>query len=205
VNPDPTAINDLLDRAGHATAAALFSQVDPLFRGRSLAIELGVGVDAVILGHARTFDRVRGVDADPTMLALLEARAGRLGITNAQAFRLDQPWDEPTGAGDYVFARNLFVQTADWVESASHLQRISMILRRGGIAQIRFDTRPTNVAYRFQRRLPDFVLAPEERRGTRPVRRPEAWVRDRVRGADLEIIGERAPGTADHWVVARRR
>jgi SAM-dependent methyltransferase len=202
---DPIAINDLLDRAGHATAAALFSQVDPLFRGRSLAIELGCGVDAVILGHARTFDRVRGVDADPTMLALLEARAGRLGITNAQAFRLDQPWDEPTGAGDYVFARNLFVQTADWVESANHLQRIAMILRRGGIAQIRFDTRPTNVAYRFQRRLPDFVLAPEDRRGTRSVRRPEGWVRDRVRGADLEIIGERAPGTADHWVVARRR
>lgn len=205
MNTDPTAINDLLDRAGHATAAALFSQVDPLFRGRSLAIELGVGVDAVILGHARTFDRVRGVDADPTMLALLEARAGRLGIANAQAFRLDEPWDEPTGAGDYVFARNLFVQTADWVESASHLQRISMILRRGGIAQLRFDTRPTNFGYRLQRRLPDFVLAPEERRGARPVRRPEGWVRDRVRGADLEIIGERAPGTADHWVVARRR
>jgi SAM-dependent methyltransferase len=194
---DPNAVADLLDRAGHATAAALFSQVDPLFRGRSLAIELGIGVDAVILGHARTFDRVRGVDADPKLLTLLDQRAARQGIANVQAFRMDQPWDEPTGAADYVFARNLFVQTADWVESASHLQRIAMVLRRGGIAQLRFDTRPTSFADRFRRRLsnPD----------SRPVRRLESWVRDRVRGADLEIIGERGPGTADHWVVARRR
>jgi SAM-dependent methyltransferase len=205
VDSDPDTINDLLDRAGHATAAALFSQVDPLFRGRSLAIELGCGVDAVILGHARTFDRVRGVDADPRMLSLLEDRAARQGIGNAQGFLIDQPWDEPTGAADYVFARNLFVQTADWVQSASSLQRISMVLRRGGIAQLRFDTRPANIGYRFRQRLPDFVLKPEERRGSRPVRRLEGWVRDRVRGADLEIIGERAPGTADHWVVARRR
>lgn len=205
MDADRNTINDLLDRAAHATAATLFSQVDPLFRGRSLAIELGSGVDVVILGHARTFDRVRGVDANPLMVARLEERAAAQGIGNAQAFLIDQPWDEPTGAADYVFARDLFVQTADWVESASYLQRIAMVLRRDGIAQIRFDTRPTTFGYRLRQRIPDAMLASQERRGSRPVRRPEAWVRDRVRGADLEIIGERAPGTADHWVVARRR
>ncbi|HYK94597.1 MAG TPA: class I SAM-dependent methyltransferase [Candidatus Dormibacteraeota bacterium] len=194
---DPDALNDLLDRAGHATALALFSQVDPLFRGRSLAIELGIGVDAVILGHARTFDRVRGVDADAAVLTLFEARAARQGITTAQAFRLDDAWDEPTGSADYVFARDLFVRTVDWVEAANYLQRTSMVLRRGGIAQLRFDTRVPTLADKLRQRLPSA--------GNGPVRRLESWVRDRVRGADLEIIGERGPGTAEHWVVARRR
>lgn len=197
MDTDPDAISDLLDRAGHATALALFSQVDTLFRGRALAIELGTGIDAVILGHARTFDRVRGVDADPLMLAQLEERAARQGITNAQVFRLDGAWDEPTGAADYVFAPDLFVRTVDWVESANYLQRTAMVLRRGGIAQLRFDTRAPTLADRLRQRLPNA--------GGGPVRRLESWVRDRVRGADLEIIGERAPGTADHWVVARRR
>jgi SAM-dependent methyltransferase len=193
---DPNVINDLLDRASRATAATLFSEVDSLFRGRSLAIEVGVGADTVILGNAHTFDRLRAVDADPRSLALLQENAARLGIRNLQTFPLDEPWDEPTGAADYVFARDVFVRTADWVESASLLQRISGVLRRGGIAQIRFDTRPMNVAYRLRQRLP---------KADRSARRRESWVRDRTRGADLEIIGERAPGTADHWVVARRR
>jgi len=196
VDSDPSALNDLLDRAAHATAATLFSQVDPLFRGRSLAIEVGIGADPVILGHAHAFDRLRAVDADPRALALLQESAARQGIRNLQTFALDAPWDEPTGAADYVFARDLFARTANSVESASLLQRISTVLRRGGIAQIRFDTRPVDLAYRVRKRLGG---------ADRSVRRLESWVRDRTRGADLEVIGERGAGTAEHWVVARRR
>jgi cyclopropane fatty-acyl-phospholipid synthase-like methyltransferase len=186
-------------------AAALFADVAPLFRGRSLAIELGVGSGDVLLEYAATFDRVRGVDADPRMLALLQERATRAGIANAEGVLIDRPWDEPTGAADYVYALNLFRQVEDRVEAANYLQRISMALRRGGIAHVRFDSRPRNVARRLQQRLPERLRPPSERIGVRSVRRLESWVRDRMRGADLEIIGERGAGTIDHWVVARRR
>jgi hypothetical protein len=183
----------------------LLADVGPLFRGRSLAIELGLGSLHELLGLARAFDRVRGVDADPKLANDLEERAANAGIGNLKIFAIDQPWDEPTGAADYAYSPDLFRQVEDWVESANYLQRISMVLRSGGIAQLRFDTRPVNLAHRLRRSIPNRLRPAEQRRGMQSVRRLETWVRDRVRNADLEIIGERGAGTADHWVVARRR
>jgi SAM-dependent methyltransferase len=194
-----------MSRSVNPRSMDVLAEVGPLFTGRTLAIDLGCREGDALLGHARSFERLRGVDADPRMLALLEERAARAGIGNVQSFLMDQPWDEPTGAADYVYARHLFLEVEDWVESANHLQRVSAVLRSGGIAHLRFDTRPVNLAYRLRRRIPARLRPDEQRPGTQSVRRLEAWVRDRVRNADLEIIGERGQGTADHWVVARRR
>jgi trans-aconitate methyltransferase len=183
----------------------LLADVGPLFRGRSLAIELGPGNVDELLGLAGAFARVRGVDADPKVAEELEERAAKAGLGNMKGFAIEQPWDEPTGAADYVYSPDLFRQVEDWVEAANYLQRISMALRSGGIAQLRFDTRRVNLAHRLRRRIPNRWRPADERRGMQSVRRLETWVRDRVRNADLEIIGERGAGTADHWVVARRR
>jgi SAM-dependent methyltransferase len=183
----------------------LLADVGPLFRGRSLAIELGSGNLDELLGLAGAFERVRGVDGDPKLANQLEELAAKAGLGNVKGFAIDQPWDEPTGAADYVYSPDLFRQVEDRVESANHLQRISMVLRSGGIAQLRFDTRPVNLAHRLRQRIPDRLRPADERLGMQTVRRLETWVRDRIRNADLEIIGERGAGTADHWVVARRR
>jgi hypothetical protein len=182
-----------------------FDEVAPLIKGRSLAIELGCEDVDMILVLARAFEIVRCVDDDPRTLAALEKRAARLGIDNARSFGIDQPWDEPSGAADYVYAPHVFREVADWVQAAGYLQRISIALRRGGIAQLRFDTRPNDLAHRLGRRLAGALRSGGSREKIETVRRSETWVRDRVRNADLEVIGERGQGTADHWVIARRR
>jgi hypothetical protein len=205
VRGDMGATGPMDASTAETSASTMFAVVDPLFRGRALAIELGCGDGAMILAFAETFVRLRAVDPDPGILVKLEERAARLGIDNFKAFLIDQAWDEPTGAADYVFARDLFVRVEDLVESANYLQRISMALHSGGIAQLRFDTSRRDFGDWLRQRTPDRFRARSERPPVPPVRRVESWVRDRVRGADLEIVGERGPGTSEHWVVARRR
>jgi hypothetical protein len=191
------------------SAATMPADVGPLLSGRSLAIAFGCSVNEVRSAMARTFARVRSVDANPGILSSLEEHADRAGIGDVEDFRIDEPWDEPTGAADYAYAPHLFREAPDWVQAAGYLQRISMALHSGGIAHLRFDTRPNDLAHRLGRWLSKLVRRDAARDGTRgrvlAAPRSERWVRDRVRNADLEVIGERGQGTADHWVVARRR
>jgi hypothetical protein len=201
---EPGASNRLYE-AGRSTAAAMLGEVGPLFRGRRMAIEIGCGVGHVLLGHAGSFERLRGVDVEPDRLAKLEERAARTGITNVQGFLTEQPWDEPTGVADFVYSEGVFQYIEDRIELASYLQRISVALRRGGIAQLQFDTRPRTLPYQAGRYLPDRLLAPNERRGVRSIRRDPAWVWHRLRGADLEVFGEWGHWTDRTWFVARRR
>ena len=201
---EPDATNQLYE-SGRSRAAAMYHEVAPLFRGRSVAIEIGCGVGHVLLGHAGRFEWVRGVDVAPGNLALMEARASEMGITNVEGFLPDQLWDWPTATADYVYSAGLFQYMEDGVEIATWIQRISGVMRRNGIVQLQFDTRPRTVPYRAGRHLPDLLLQQHERRGIRSVRRKATWVWDRLRGADLEVFGERDWGTAGHWYLARRR
>ncbi|MEO5703733.1 MAG: class I SAM-dependent methyltransferase [Candidatus Limnocylindrales bacterium] len=199
---------DSIDRryaVGRETAAAMLSEVGPMFRGRSLAIEIGCGAGQVLLGHAGSFDHVRGVDSAPGNLALLERRAAQAGIANVQTFLPEEPWDWPTGRADFVYSAGVFQFLEDRVEVATYVQRISSVLRRNGVAQLQFDTRPRTASHRAGRHLPDGLLSQGARRGVRSVRREPGWVWDRLRGADLEVFGERDWGTAGHWFFARRR
>lgn len=201
---EPEAI-DRLYESGRETAAAMLREVGPMFRGRSLAIEIGCGAGNVLLGHAGNFEQLRGVDATPGNLAQLTARASQAGIANVQSFLPEQQWDWPTAAADFVYSAGLFRYMEDRVEIANWIQRISGVLRRNGIALLQFDTRPRPASYRAGRYLPNLLLPRSARRGVRSIRREPAWVWDRLRGADLEVFGERDWRTAGHWFFARRR
>lgn len=201
-------------RAGRAAAAAVaagnsaaarFDEIASTFRGRRMAIEIGCGDGQVLLGHAGIFERLRGVDARPAMLARLEARAAELGAGDVQGFLLEEQWDWPTGAADYVYCSGMFQYMEDLVELATIIQRISGVLRRNGIAHLQFDTRPRTLPYRASRYLPDRVLPRDTRRGVRSIRREPEWVWERLRGADLQVFGHQNFRTAYHWFVARRR
>ena len=201
---EPAAMNQLY-KSGRSQAAAVFREVAPFFMGRSVAIEIGCGVGHVLLGHAGHFEQVRGVDVAPGNLELLRARAAATGITNVEGFLPDEKWDWPTATVDYVYAADVFRYIEDRVELATWIQRISGAMRRNGIVQLQFDTRPRTIPYRAGWYLPNLLLPPAERRGVRSVRRKPTWVWDRLRGADLEVFGERDWGTAGHWYYARRR
>jgi cyclopropane fatty-acyl-phospholipid synthase-like methyltransferase len=203
--PDAMDQMNQLYESGRSTAAAMYRDVAPFFRGRSVAIEIGCGIGHVLLGHAGSFEKVRGVDVAAQNLALLEARAAAMGITNVEGFLPEQQWDWPTATADYVYSAGVFQYMEDRVELATWIQRISGVMRRNGIAQLQFDTRPRTLPYRAGRYLPDLVLPRNDRRGVRSIRRKPTWVWDRLRGADLEVFGERDWGTAGHWYFARRR
>ena len=190
---------------GRSMAAAMLHEVGPLFRGRRMAIEIGCGVGHVLLGHAGSFERLRGVDVAPSRLARLEERATQTGIANVQGFLPSQPWDEPTGCADYVYSSGVFQYIENGIEIADYLQRIAVALRRNGIAQLQFDTRPRNATYRVGRYVPDRLLPRSDRRGVRSIRRTPTWVWDRLRGADFEVFGEWGHWTDRTWFVARRR
>lgn len=204
IRNEPDAIEQFYE-SGRATVVAMFDEVAPLFEGRSLAIEIGCGVGRILLGQAPNFDRVRGVDVAPRMLALLEERATQVGIHNVRGFLPTQPWGEPAGSADYVYSLLVLQHIEEQLEIATYIQGIGSALRSGGIAQLQFDTRPRTLGYRLRHHLPDRVIPRLQRRGIRRIRRSEAWVRGRLRDASLELIGEQHAGTAGHWFVARRR
>jgi SAM-dependent methyltransferase len=195
---------DRSTEAGPTVAAALFAAVEPLLVGRSLAIEVGCGAGEVLLDHAAWFDELRGVDAEPERLAQLTDRAAAMGLERVRGFLPTENWHWPTGSADYVYSRQLFQQLEDRIEAADYLQGVGGVLRPGGIAQVAFDTRPEDVGMLAGLRLP-WRRAQSEPTGTPSVRRKADWVRDRFRGADMLVIDERQPGTAEHWFVARRR
>ena len=148
-------------------ANSLFAGVSSLFRGRRMAIELGCGDGTGILSLAGSFDRVRGVDASSANVDRLREAITVGGIGNAEALLLSDPWDEPTGVADYVYSVALFPTIQDRIELANYLQRIAMVLQRGGIAQFRFDTRPRTVQYRLGEHAPNVIAG----RGGRSWRR----------------------------------
>ena len=156
-------------------------------------------------GHAGSFEKLRGVDASPAALARLEDRAAQAGITSVKGYLPDQPWDLPSISADFVYSSGVFQYIEDRVEFANYIQRIATVLRRNGIAQLQFDTRPRTLAYRARFHTRDGLLPRRHRRGVRSIRRTPSWVWDRLRGADLEVFGECGHYTEEHWSVARRR
>jgi cyclopropane fatty-acyl-phospholipid synthase-like methyltransferase len=203
--PDDIDETAQLYAAGRATAQAMFAQVEHLFRGRRMAIELGCGPGHVLLGLAEHFEKLRGVDADQSNLAKMESRAAQQGLDHVRGFTPEGRWDEPTGVADFAFSSGLFQFIDPGMEIANLIQRTSVALRQNGIALFQFDTRPPTYRYRLGRHVPDPLLSTPHRRGIRSVRRTPAWVWDRLRGADLEVFGEWGHWTTETWFVARRR
>jgi SAM-dependent methyltransferase len=205
VPDEPLDHTERLYAAGRDTAAAMFRRIEPLFRGRRMAIELGCGPGHVLLGLAEHFEKLRGVDADQSNLAKLESRAAREGLTHVRGFTPEARWDEPTGVADFVFSSGVFQFMDPGMEIANLIQRTSLALRQNGLVLFQFDTRPPTYRYRLGRVLPDALLSTPHRRGIRSVRRTRSWVWDRMRGADLEVFGEWGHWTTETWFVARRR
>lgn len=198
---------DAIDRfyeTGMAASDELLREVTSLLPGHSLAIEIGCGAGRILMGNARHFSNVRGVDVAPRMLTLLNQRAMNVGIGNVQGFLPTQTWDEPEGSADYAYSLHVFQHIDDANEIASYIKRIGRALRPGGIAQLHFDTRPRGLLYWVRQIVPDRLLTRTQRRGMRRVRRDPAWIRAICREHGLQIVTERGPVSANHWFVLRR-
>jgi hypothetical protein len=85
-----------------------------------------------------------------------------------------------------------------------YLHVIGVLLAKGGIAYLQFDTRPESLAYHIKTRMPDFLLPRFWRRGIRRIRRTPQEIEKGIHNAGLEIAGELTPFTSYHRYILRK-
>ncbi len=100
-------------------------------------VDLGAGTGALALAAAPLCRRVVAVDVSPAMLAILRARAARLGQTNLETIQGGllsyQHQGEPA---DFVYSRNVLHHLPDFWKTVA-LERIAALLKPGGVLLLR--------------------------------------------------------------------
>jgi len=108
-------------------------------------VDLGAGTGRFALAVAPEVARVVAVDVSPAMLAVVEERVARAGLSNVECVRAGFLSYEHTGPpADAVFSRNALHQLPDFWKALA-LDRIASILPPGGVLRLHdliFDFQP---------------------------------------------------------------
>ncbi len=155
--PGPQACRWLLDELAHAgdehldpayvttyDCKAAADPSDELARLRDAGldetgtlVDLGAGTGTLALAAAPLCRRVVAVDVSPAMIAVLRARAQRLGLANVECvqrgFLTYEHHGEPAG---FVYSRNALHQLPDFFKVLA-LRRVAAMLRPGGVLRLR--------------------------------------------------------------------
>jgi len=106
-------------------------------RARSTLIDLGAGTGTLALAAAPHCRRVVAVDISPAMLAALQQRATRLGLTNIECVSAGFLTYQHTGPrADFVYSRHALHQLPDFWKAIA-LRRIARVLHPGGVLRVR--------------------------------------------------------------------
>ncbi|MEA2147287.1 MAG: hypothetical protein QOG59_2874 [Solirubrobacteraceae bacterium] len=180
---------------------ALGWAVDLPGRGRALEIGCGVGRNTVHL--ARHFGHVDGVDVTATMVHSARQRALAPNVRlHALSGRDLQPL--PDGVYDLVFSHLGFQHIAAESDIAGYLRETGRVLRRGGVAVLQFDTRPSSRLVSLFQRLPDAARLGDRRASIRGHRRSAQAIRAAGAAGGLALEAEHDPATADHFMRWRK-
>jgi ubiquinone/menaquinone biosynthesis C-methylase UbiE len=182
-------VDDVLDWAGDTP--------------RKTMLEIGCGLGRMLVHFARHFETAYGVDIAPEMID----RARELCPTNVRL---------SVGSGrdlsefhdamfDFAFCVQVFQHIPDREVISRYLREIRRTLRPGASAVVQFDTRPYRTLERIAFRLPDFALPRTRRRYIRRYRLDVAEPAALAAAAGLEIVDQRDPGAAEHFLLLRRR
>lgn len=186
---------------GAELAEWILHWADPQDRQRML--EIGCGAGRMLMHLARHFERAQGVDISPEMIAAARCAdlPDNVELTVSSGIDLAPLSEETFG---FVFSFQVFQHIPDRTVIASYLAEISRVLSERGKAALQFDTRPDSRARRLALRLPDPVLPRTRRRFIRRYPVPAAWLGEQLRGAGLDVLDERSPGTGEHWLLCKR-
>jgi SAM-dependent methyltransferase len=205
IETDPRLRGDLDDflTSGRALADwALELAGDGLAHGR--ALEIGCGMGRNVIGLARHFQRVDGIDVAATMLE----RAEGIGVPGNVHLALtpgDGTLDFGDGELDLVFSHLVLQHVPEEAVVARYLAETARVLRPSGRALLQFDTRPGSPAERVVHALPDPLLPRRLRRHVRRVRRSPERIDELVARAGLAPGPELGRGTAEHWLLLERQ
>jgi ubiquinone/menaquinone biosynthesis C-methylase UbiE len=180
---------------------ALAWAVDLPAHGHALEIGCGVGRSTVHL--ARAFAHLDSVDVSPTMVPRALERGVPPNVRlHALSGRDLQPL--PDATYDLVFSHLVFQRIASESDIANYLRAAARVLRRGGVAVLQFDTRPSSRLVSLFQRLSDAVLPRDGHRSIRRHRRSAQAVRAAGAAAGLQLEAEQNPATADHFMRWRK-
>jgi len=129
MSPAPTAIWHDVECGSYAADLPLWEELAERCGGPVL--ELGCGTGRVALHLARRGHRVTGLDLEPELLAVLDARAAELPVSvlqsDARGFELDSP------VSLVLAPTHLLQLLADSAERAECLRCVAASLRPGGL------------------------------------------------------------------------
>jgi SAM-dependent methyltransferase len=175
-----------------------------------VAMELGCGVGRLLFPLAAHFREVVGADISESMIQRAQRFADDNGVGNVRFCNIAGPEDLLHRAGNYagridlLYSLLVFQHIPDLAMIEGYLHVIGILLAKGGIAYLQFDTRPENLAYQLKSRMPDFLLPRFWRKGIQRVRRYPEEIELAIRMADLEIVGELTPLTSYHRYILRK-
>lgn len=167
---------------------------------RSRVLDLGCGLGRIAASFAAHYERVDAVDISPEMI---ERARGLVTSPNIH-FAVISGSDLDPFADDHfdlVFSVLVFQHIPGEDVVSSYLAEINRVLRGGGRAVLQFDTRPPTVLSRMYERLPTVVAGGLHGRYIRRYRRRADRLREMITTADLEIVDEVQPETADHLLL----
>ena len=176
--------------------------VSPLLPDKERALEIGCGIGRLTLPHSNYFDEVIAVDIAPTMLAKLKENAAKFGHENIKTYISSERWWQFKIS--YAYSYLVFQHIEDVGIIEQYISRIASCLKRGGIAQIQFDTRNTNLLYTIRNWIPDFLLPRPQRKGIRRVRRSIEGLKMKIKENGLKIVEEYNPQSAIHIFVLKK-
>ena len=186
--------------SGRRDAELILDQTAPWLERRRAAVDFGAGVGRVALTIARDFGEVVAVDSSPTMLARLREHCDRGCVSNVRTVLAGDRWHEHVTA-DLLYSTHVFQHIADEDAIRSALERARDCLDVTGVAYLHFDTRPRSLLYEVRNRVPDPLLPPLWRRDIRRIRRSRVRLIELLADADLRIVREVSPDSADQAFV----
>jgi ubiquinone/menaquinone biosynthesis C-methylase UbiE len=103
----------------------------------STLVDLGAGTGTLALAAAASCARVVAVDVSAQMLAVIEAKAARLGVGNLECVRAGFLSYEHTGSpADFVYSRHALHHLPDFWKAIA-VERIASMLHPGGVLLLR--------------------------------------------------------------------
>lgn len=188
--------------SGRIFTKKALASVDNYLPDKECALEIGAGIGRLTLPHANHFEKIIAVDVAPSMLKKLKANAERVNQQNIRLFLPGEKWDAHSIS--YAYSYLVFQHITDINIIIDYINRIAGCLKNGGVAQLQFDTRGENMAYKLRNHLPDILLPKNQREGIRRVRRDAKHLRSIFKMNELSIIREKAAGTAVHHFILRK-
>jgi len=189
-------------RRGRDFTAKTLDRVEELLPDKDRALEIGPGVGRLTIPHARVFKEVVAVDISPTMLKNLRKNAKEENLNNIRTFLPEQDWEGCEAS--YAYSYLVLQHITDFEVIAEYVRKISASLKKGGIAQLQFDTRDQNILYKVRNMLPYFVLPKTQQKGVRRIRRNATDLRDVFQKNNLNIIEELKPDSTMHTFVLKK-